>query len=78
MAKIKAKFECTLIVENEEKTQKTVTLIPVNDGTVNNESFSKFVPSGSTTVVINSDTEADTFFTEGDFYFLEFYLIVAE
>lgn len=72
MSKVRAKFFCAVVSNNEESQQKNVSLIPVTDGSEENKSFSKYTPAGSVELTISHETEASNFFEEGTEYYLDF------
>lgn len=72
MSKVRAKFVCDAVSNNEEYQQKNVSLIPVIDGSEENKSFSKYTPAGSVQLTISHETKASDFFEEGKEYYLDF------
>lgn len=74
MSTVRAKFECIGIQEQPEAEGKTITLVPVIDGSEENKSFSKYTPAGNLSLTISNETPAANFFEAGKEYYLDFSL----
>lgn len=70
MSQVRAKFTCTGITDNPEYQSKSVSFMPVTDGSEENKSFSKYTPSGSLHLNISYETEASNAFEAGKEYYL--------
>lgn len=68
---MRAKFKCNAVTERADGF-KTAVLNPVTNGSEENESFSKYTPSGQLTIEIDPGTPAVDFFTPGKEYYLDF------
>lgn len=71
MTRVRAKFVCTGIVDNPEYKQKTVSFVPVINDCKENESWSKYTPSGSLEMTISYETEAVNAFEKHKEYYLD-------
>lgn len=71
MSKVRAKFVCTTIVDKPAYQLKVVSFSPVILGSKENESFSKYTPSGNLSLSISYDTPASEVFEEGKKYYLD-------
>lgn len=70
---IRAKFQCSSAEksgDNEYNTQENVSLHPVVSGSKENESFSRWTPSGSLLMTITNPS-AFGFFEAGKEYYLD-------
>lgn len=72
MPKVRAKFECTSVVNQPEYESKSVSFSPVINGSDENKSFSKYTPSGNLNLQISYETEASNAFEVGKEYYLDF------
>ena len=73
MQKIKAKFQCTGVVDHPSAEQKSVSFMPVISGSDENKSFAKYTPAGSLQLSVSYDTFASEAFEEGKEYYLDIY-----
>lgn len=71
MARIKAKFVCTNVMDQPESEQKVVSFSPVVTGSVENESFAKYTPAGVLVLNVSYATPASDVFIEGQSYYVD-------
>lgn len=69
---VRSKFVCVGVEDQPEHEAKNVSFTPVIDGSEENESFSKYTPSGDINLQISYDTEASNAFAPGKEYYVDF------
>ncbi|EPU6896136.1 hypothetical protein ACLZTU_23450 [Raoultella ornithinolytica] len=67
---VRAKFQCNSINKSPDNTSAVVNLIAVTTGSTENESWSKYTPSGQLQMVI-SNSAAFEQFEQGKEYFID-------
>lgn len=66
---VRAKFVCETITDTPEYQQKSISLLPVTDGSEENKSFEKYTPSGMLLLNISYETPAcDAFEVRKEYY----------
>lgn len=70
MEKVRAKFSCLAVKKSEDGQSEHVEMRPVTNGSEENESFSKFTPSGLLQLDITNENLFGAF-EEGKEYYLD-------
>jgi len=68
---MRAKFKCNSVL-NLEGGHKEANLNAVYGDNGENADFTQFTPNGDLKMQISPDTKANSFFTPGDSYYLDF------
>lgn len=71
MPKVRAKFVCDSVQDQPDYNLNKITFSPVVDGSEENESFSKFTPSGKLELDVSYETPASGAFEIGKSYYLD-------
>ncbi|HCA7993790.1 TPA: hypothetical protein MX476_000301 [Klebsiella variicola] len=58
---VRAKFQCNSIQKSQDNSTAVVHLIVVTTGSTENESWSKYTPSGQLQMVISNPAAAEQF-----------------
>ncbi|MCF6688993.1 hypothetical protein [Raoultella terrigena] len=67
---VRAKFQCNSIQKSQDNSTAVVHLMAVTTGSVENESWSKYTPSGQLQMVISNPAAAQKF-EQGKEYFID-------
>lgn len=67
---VRAKFQCNSIQKSQDNSTAVVHLIAVTTGSTENESWSKYTPSGQLQMVISNPAAAEQF-ELGKEYFID-------
>lgn len=67
---VSAKFKCVSVQKSPDQTSAVVTLRAVTTGSVENESWSKYTPSGQLQMVI-TNPDATDHFVQGKEYYID-------
>lgn len=67
---VRAKFQCNSISKSPDNSTAVVNLMAVTTGSVENESWSKYTPSGQLQMVISNPAAFEQF-EQGKEYFID-------
>lgn len=67
---VRAKFQCNSIQKSQDKSTAVVHLIAVTTGSTENETWSKYTPSGQLQMVISNPAAAEQF-EQGKEYYID-------